>query len=162
MADGRHSAELDLERDQRLMIQEKPFSYQPELQETQSAANSYIMSMVAVLVGMPLPIINLLATLGFAIGQRRNTYFVRWHATQALLSQFSLLIMNSVGFYWTLSIMFSSREVSNLYIAYMITIALYNLTEFVATIYTAIQVGKGRHITWFFFGDLTENLVHER
>lgn len=144
------------------MIEHKDFSYEPNSTETQSAANSYIMSMVAVLMGLPLPIVNLLATLGFAIGQRRNTYFVRWHATQALVSQFSLLLINSGGFYWTLSIIFGSNDITNTYIAYMITVVIYNFLEFVATIYTAIQVGKGNHVSWYFYGDLTENIVHER
>ena len=47
-------------------------------------------------------IINLLATLIFYLGNRKGTYFVRWHCTQALLSQLSLLFMNSFGFWWTI------------------------------------------------------------
>ncbi|SEM13534.1 hypothetical protein SAMN05216436_10214 [bacterium A37T11] len=133
-----------------------PFSYIPGEHELEQASNSYLMSLVALIAGLPLPIINLIATLVFFIGNRKGSYFVRWHCTQALLSQFSLLLVNSTGFYWTMSILFGPVQVSNHYIAYMLTIILFNLAELYATIYTAMQVRKGIHIAWWFYGGLTQ------
>lgn len=140
------------------MIHVKEFDYRPGEHEAERASNSYLMSLVAVIAGLPLPIINLLATLIFFLGNRKGTYFVRWHCMQALLSQFSLLIMNSAGFWWTISIVFKDGTVTNNYIAYMITLFIFNLTEFIATIYTAISTRKGTHVEWWFYGGLT-NLV---
>jgi len=134
------------------------FSYEPSEHEAEKASNSYLMSLIAVIAGLPLPIINLFATLIFYLGNRKGTYFVRWHCTQALLSQFSLLFMNSFGFWWTISIIFSSEEITGNYIAYMITAIIFNIAEFIATIYTAIYVRKGLHVTWWFYGNLT-NLI---
>jgi hypothetical protein len=140
------------------MITEKTFAYRTDDWEQEKASNSYLMSLIALMVGLPLPIINLIATFIFYIGNRKGTYYVRWHCTQALLSQFTVLLMNSAGFYWTMSILFGDGQVSNRYIAYMITIVLFNLSEFIVTIYTSIQVRKGKHIEWWFFGPLT-NLI---
>jgi len=134
------------------------FSYEPSEHEAEKASNSYLMSLIAVIAGLPLPIINLFATLIFYLGNRKGTYFVRWHCTQALLSQFSLLFMNSFGFWWTISIIFSSEEITGNYIAYMITAIIFNIAEFIATIYTAIYARKGLHVTWWFYGNLT-NLI---
>jgi uncharacterized Tic20 family protein len=134
------------------------FVYTPGEHEAEKASNSYLMSLIAVIAGLPLPIINLLATVIFYVGNRKSTYFVRWHCTQALLSQFSLLLMNSTGFWWTISIIFSDERVTTHYIAYMITIFVFNLTEFIATIYTAIQTRKGIHVQWWLYGNLT-NIV---
>jgi len=131
------------------------FTYDPSEHEAEKASNSYLMSLIAVIVGLPLPIINLLATLIFYLGNRKGTYFVRWHCTQALLSQFSLLFINSFGFWWTISILFSSETITNRYVAYMITALLFNITEFIATIYTAIKTRKGIHVEWWFYGSLT-------
>jgi len=89
------------------MIQIKSFAYEPGEHESEKASNSYLMSLIAVMVGLPLPIINLIATFIFYLGNRKGTYFVRWHCTQALLSQFSLLFINSFGFWWTVSIFFT-------------------------------------------------------
>lgn len=134
------------------------FPYKPGDHEAEKASNSYLMSLVAVIAGLPLPIINLIATLLFYLGNRKGTYFVRWHCTQALLSQFSLLFMNSYGFGWTVSIIAGSNTISSGYIAYVFTLIIFNLSEIIATIYTAIQTRKGKHIQWWFYSTLT-NLI---
>lgn len=140
------------------MIRAKAFAYSPLEHENEKASNSYVMSLVALIAGLPFPIINLIATLGFYMGNRKGGYFTRWHCTQALLSQFSLLIMNSLGFWWTFMIIFGSWNINNGYLSYILTIIIYNILEFIATIYTAIQTRKGIHIEWWFYGNLT-NLI---
>jgi uncharacterized membrane protein len=140
------------------MMTGKSFLYEPGEHEAEKASNSYLMSLVALIAGLPFPIINLFATLFFYVGNRKGTFFVRWHCMQALLSQFSVLLMNSFGFWWTISIIFGSESISNNYIAYMFTIFIFNVADFIATIYTAINTRKGIHISWWFYGDLT-NLI---
>jgi len=140
------------------MINKRKFNYTPLDHEAESASNSYLMSLIAIIVGLPLPIINLLATLFFYLSNLKSTYFVRWHCTQALLSQISVLLINSYGFWWTVSIIFSDENISSNYIAYIVCVIIFNLIEFITTIYTAIQTRKGVHIEWFFYGSLT-NLI---
>lgn len=142
-----------------MIIDNTPYS--PTEHEAEKASNSYLMSLVAAIAGLPLPIINLIATFIFYMGNRRGTYFVRWHSTQALLSQFSLLFMNSFGFWWTVSIMFSDAVITNHYIAYVVTVLLFNLAELIATIYSAIRTRKGEHVQWWLYGDLT-NMICRR
>ncbi len=147
-----------MEYNKRAMIKTAKFTYEPEEHETEKASNSYLMSLIAIIAGIPLPIINLIATLIFYLGNRKETYFVRWHCTQALLSQISILFINSFGFWWTVSILFTDEIITNKYIAYIIAAFIFNLSEFIATIYTAIQTRKGIHVTWWFYGNLT-NLI---
>jgi uncharacterized Tic20 family protein len=134
------------------------FAYTPDDSESEKASNGYLMSVVAVIVGLPLPIINLLATTIFYLSHRKSTFFVRWHCTQTLLSQISLVLMNSAAVYWTISVLFRDEIVTNNYIAYIITVLLFNLSEFIMTIYTATQTRKGKHIEWWLYGPLT-NLI---
>ena len=61
-----------------------------------------------------------------------------------------------MSFWWTISILFQDGVISNQYISYMITVVLFNLVELMATIYTAIETRKGHHISWWFYGDLTD------
>jgi len=138
------------------MISTTKFHYEPGEHEAEKASNSYLMSLIAIIAGLPIPIINLIATLGYYLGNRKGTYFVRWHCTQALVSQFSLIAMNSYGFWWTVYIIFGSDMVTNSYISYIIAIVVFNVIEFAATIYTAIQTRKGIHIQWWFYSDLTD------
>ena len=140
------------------MINDTKFSYEPGEHEAETASNSYLMSLIAIVAGLPLPIINLIATLIFYVGNRKATYFVRWHCTQALLSQLSMLFINSFGFWWTISIIFKEETITDKFIAYIISALIFNLAEFIATIYTAIQTRKGIHVEWWFYGNLT-NLI---
>lgn len=140
------------------MINVIKFNYVPGEHEAEKASNSYLMSLVALIAGLPLPIVNLIATFIFYMGNRKGTYFVRWHCTQALLSQLSVLFINSAAFWWTISIVFAGERISNNYIAYMTAALIFNLVEFIATIYTAIQTRKGIHVEWYFYGNLT-NLI---
>jgi uncharacterized membrane protein len=140
------------------MTQETTFSYNPTEHEREKASNSYLMSLVAVIAGLPLPIINLLATLFFYIGNRKSTYFVRWHCIQALLSQIVLLFANSYSFWWTVSILFTDEKATNNYFAYLFTVIVFNVLEIISTIYCAVQTRKGKHVQVFFFGNVT-NLI---
>lgn len=134
------------------------FAYVPSEHETERASNSYLMSLIAIMGGLPLPIINLIATFFFFLGNRKNTYFVRWHCTQALLSQFVLFPFNSAGFWWTVAIIFGKTPINSNYIAYIITIFLFNLLEFIATIHAAIVTRKGQHVEWWVVGGITNQI----
>ena len=72
------------------MISNTNFYYKPNDSELERASNSYLMSLVAVIGGLPLPILNLLASIFFYLGNRKSTPFVKWHCTQALVSQLGL------------------------------------------------------------------------
>jgi len=139
------------------MIQ-KTFAYKPSEHEKERASNSYLMSLVALVAGLPLPIMNLLASVFFYFGNRKSTAFVKWHCTQALLAQLGMFFFNTVGFWWTISIVFEGNEVTNKYIAYIITIVGFNILEFIFTLYLATQTRKGNHIEMYFFSDIT-NLI---
>lgn len=144
-----------------MMIETKEFIYKPSDYESEKASNSYLMSLIAIIAGLPLPIINLIATFIYFMGNRKATYFVRWHCTQALLSQLTVVAMNSAGFYWTLHIVFGKGVVTNSYIGYLITILIFNLVEFMMTIHAAVKTRRGIHVEWWFWGPLTSLLTSE-
>jgi hypothetical protein len=90
---------------------------------------------------------------------RKASVFVKWHCTQALLSQLVLFFINSYTFWWTVSILFGEETFSNDYFAYLSTAIVINITELISTIYAAIQTRKGKHVEFFFFGPLTNLMI---
>jgi uncharacterized Tic20 family protein len=130
-------------------------SYVPNDYEAEKASNSYLMSVIGVMVGLPLPIVNMIGTLAFFLGNLKQSLYIRWHCTQALFSQIAIVCMNSVGFTWTMKIIFTDTEISNQYIAYMITVIAFNIVEFIATVYAAVVTRKGKHVDMWVFGPLT-------
>ncbi len=140
------------------MMKQEKINYLPNDDEAETASNSYLMSLIAIIVGLPLPIINLIATLIFFLNNRKSTYFVRWHCTQALLSQLTMLFVNSYGFWWTISVLFTDESITSKYISYMLVLFVFNIAEFILTLIAAIKTRKGIHVEWFFFGSIT-NLI---
>lgn len=142
--------------------QERAIAFNPrEITESEReyASNSYLMSLFALFVGLPLPIFNLIATVAFYLANRKAPQFVKWHCTQALISQFSIFFFNTTAFWWTLGIILQKSVVTNAYIAYMIVVVALNAIEIISTIYTSIQTRKGIHVRWFLFADLTDNMM---
>jgi len=152
----------------------------PALQpyEYEAAGNAYLMSLAAVVAGLPLPIINVIAALIYYMAKRKSSYAIRWHALQALLAQLIVMPFNSVAMWWTIKILsnellweetsrgsYSIRSgeyllssFSSIYWAYLAFVLLLNIFEFIAVISTAIQVRKGINVRWFGIASITDAL----
>ncbi|MDI6402612.1 hypothetical protein QLX67_11445 [Balneolaceae bacterium ANBcel3] len=141
------------------MLRKKPFLYEPDETEKENASNSYLMSLIALMVGLPLPVINLIATGIFYVAHRKGRLFTRWHCTQAMLSQFMLFFINLGTIGWIFLIISNYTDLSNYFIAYVLVALVINLAEFIMTIYSATVIRKGTHVEWWFLGDLTNQLV---
>ncbi|RRJ89304.1 hypothetical protein EG240_12140 [Paenimyroides tangerinum] len=144
------------------MIRIKNLDIKPTEHEKEKASNSYLMSLVGIIIGLPIPIVNLICTLIFFFGNRNATYFVKWHCTQALISQFILLIVNNIAFWWTISIIIDFNNFSNAYFAYILVLFIFNITEFIMTIYSAIETRKGIQVEWWIYGGLTNLILNSK
>lgn len=141
------------------MIQTTTFPVHVHKDEASLAAKAYMMSIVAVMAGLPLPVLNLLATAIFFFSFRKASLFIRWHAMQAMLSQLTLFVLNVPAFWWTLAIIFSDAEVNKYYIAYLLLVALLNIGEFIATLVTVHHLSKQRHVRWWFYADWCDEIL---
>ena len=130
----------------------------PHEHELEAASNSYLMSLLVAMIGLPFPIVNLIATIIFFLANRRQTYFVRWHCMQALVSQLPLFCTNSILFWWTVRVLIGWTSLSSFYFAYLFTVLLFNLIDFIATIHTMIAVRQGKQVEWYVYGPLTHLL----
>jgi uncharacterized Tic20 family protein len=128
----------------------------PNESECEKSSNSYLMSVITVIIGLPLPLISLITTLSFYLANRKSTWFVRWHCTQAMLSQSYVVLINTCGFIWSMMIFFGSETITNNFIGFIITLIIFNVMELILTIYAAIETRKGKHIQFYFFGTLTD------
>lgn len=145
--------------------------------EYEQASNSYMMAVVSVIAGLPLPVINLIATAGYYLAQRKSSYLVRWHCIQAALGQILLIPFNSVALAWTTSILWRSLwfpqngdftgailatrfgETFTFYWLYITFVILLNITEFIVVIATASKVRKGHNVRWFGLAPIADRLT---
>ena len=138
------------------------FPYKPNDYETEKASFSYLMSLITIVAGLPLPVINLIATLAYYISNKKSHYFIRWHCIQTLLFQIFFVIINAYPAWRIFSIIFNNGQITNSLTAYLITAFLFNLIGFIITIYSAIYTGRGKHVYLWFFGDLADLLCREK
>lgn len=137
-------------------------TYRPREDEKEKASNGYLMSVIALMAGMPIPIINLLASVFFYLGNRRSTYYVRWHCMQAMISQITILIINAIGLDWTIQIFMGHIALTNLYLGYVATVIVFNIIELAVNISAAIRVRKGTYVKWWFWGEVADILTRHK
>jgi Zn-dependent protease with chaperone function len=135
---------------------------QIHLEDQEKASNAYLMSLIAVVIGLPMPIINLVATGIFYLLSRKGSPFVKWHTTQALVSQIPLFVMNNILFWWTVRILLFGVPLSSIYIAYFILVNIYNIADFYATAISAIKARQGITYRWFMYGVLTDLIMKSK
>ncbi|MGV3459219.1 MAG: DUF4870 domain-containing protein [Flavobacterium sp.] len=144
-------------------------------QEYEQASNSYLMSVVSVMAGTFIPIVNFIAAAIFYMSSRKGSYFVRWHAMQSALGQLVLIPFNSFAFAWTIRVLFNGfppeemnhqesffmdniLDASSAYWLFILFVILLNIIEFFVTIFAVINVRKGKNVRWFILAGITDSL----
>ncbi|MFP9115171.1 DUF4870 domain-containing protein [Flavobacterium sp. RHBU_3] len=147
-------------------------TYQVQPYEYEPAANAYLMSIAGIVCGLPLPIVNTTASIIYFLARRKSSYFIRWHALQALLAQLVVMPFNSLLLGWTISIFikngeFSERairfgkDIPQLYWAYLIFIIIINIFEFIAVITASSDIHKGKNVRFLGIATITDVLCRK-
>lgn len=119
-----------------------------ELQEEEKelAINGYLMSLAVFITTMPIPIINLIANLIYFFAHRKQTYVIRWHAYNALLSQMPLFFINSLTWYFVWNVIWGDIKLTNAMIGYFAVAGLLNIGEIVSSVICCIRVGGNKDV----------------
>lgn len=130
--------------------------------EKEDAMGAYLMMFAAIGAGLPLPIINLIASVVYFFVQKRNTRFVRFHSLQSLWSQVPTTLVNAGAMYWTLQIfLFDNLETTDSYFGYLIMMVVLNLAYFAFSIVGAVKARNGKMYYFLFFGKLCYHQVYQ-
>lgn len=131
---------------------------QPEkipMREKEDAMGSYLMMFAALSAGLPLPIINLIASVVYYYMNKSNSRFVRFHTYQALISSIPLTLMNAFAIFWSLRIVVSSEwSLTGNYKGYIAMLVIANLFYFIYGIIAAIKARKGQMFYYWVFGKM--------
>ncbi|MEP0984265.1 DUF4870 domain-containing protein [Ekhidna sp.] len=127
--------------------------------EKDDAMGSYLMMFASIAVGLPLPIINLIAAIVYYFTNRSKGLFVHFHSLQSLISQLPTTVINAIGVFWAVRIYFFDWELSDHFKGYVIMAIVFNLAYFVFSIVGAVKAKKGRMYYFLFFGRLSYETV---
>jgi uncharacterized Tic20 family protein len=120
--------------------------------EKEDAMGAYLMMFAAVAVGLPLPIINLIAAIIYYYLNRGKSRFVHFHALQALISQIPTTLINWALVIWGIRIFLTDQTLTDEFWAYAIFAGVATVFYFVMSMIGAFQARKGRMYYFLFFG----------
>ena len=120
--------------------------------EREDAMGAYLMMFAAWGVGLPLPLLNLLAAIIYFFTNKKTSRFVSFHAYQSLLTQIPISILNASAVAWTLRNLYKDYAFSDYFWTYFIFIGLWNLIYMVFSIIACVQARKGRFYYFWVFG----------
>jgi len=128
--------------------------------EKDDAMGGYLMMFAALAVGLPLPIINLIASIIYYNINKKNSRFVRFHTYQAMLSQLPLTVLNAVCVGWALRILVSDEWHPNaIFAGYALMLLVANIVYIVFGIISAVKASKGRMYYYWIFGPIAYERV---
>jgi len=134
-------------------------SYIPSESERENASNAYIITMMTVTLGLPFPVLNLFACIGFYFLIRKKTPFTRFHSLQAITSQIPVILMNSGAIIWIIAILFHKAAIGNNFISYIITVVIFNVIDISYNIIAAMKAQKGLMYSYALFGPLSWMII---
>jgi len=121
-------------------------------QVKEDAMGSYFMMFATMALGLPLPILNLIAAIIYYYLNRAKDRFVRFHAMQSLLSQIPLSILNGIAVVWGVYLIVNNLSINNDLIAYLIFLGVVNILYVIFSLIAAVRARKGLFYYFLFFG----------
>jgi len=130
-----------------------------EIRERDDAMGAYFMMFATTALGLPLPIINLIASIVYYYVNKAKGRFVQFHILQSLYSQIPVTALTTGVFIWTLRNFFGGYGFNNYYWGYLIMTGFVSLIYFIFSIVAAVKSNKGRFYYFVFFGKLAYHIV---
>lgn len=124
--------------------------------EREDGMGAYLMMFAGIAAGLPLPILNLLASIIYWAVNKGKSRFVKFHCLQSLWSQLPTTLLNAGLFYWTVRILILDRlDFNDQYFGYLAMVIITNVVYFIFSIVGAIQARAGKMYYFVFFGRLS-------
>ncbi|MEN8157983.1 MAG: DUF4870 domain-containing protein [Bacteroidota bacterium] len=131
-----------------------------EVRVKEDAMGAYFMMFATTAMGLPLPILNLVASIIYYFVNRDKGKFVQFHTLQSLYSQIPVSLLTSGLVAWTIVNFFKDFDFTGLYWGYMVMTAAAVLIYFAFSIVGAVKARKGVFYYFLFFGKLAYHQVY--
>jgi len=136
---------------------------QPDQIETrikEDAMGAYFMMFATAAMGLPLPILNMVAAIIYYFVNRDKGKFVQFHTLQSLYSQIPVTLLNSGLVAWTIVNFARDMDFAGFYWGYLVMVATANLVYFIFSIVGAVKARKGIFYYFLFFGKVAYHQVY--
>jgi uncharacterized membrane protein len=122
------------------------------LREKEDAMGAYFMMFAALAVGIPFPLLNLIAAIIYLYLNKNKSRFVHFHALQSLYSQIPVTILNAGLVTWVIINLAGKYEFTDEFTGYAIMTGIGNLIYLIFSLIAAAKAHKGLFYYFIFFG----------
>ncbi len=131
-----------------------------EVRVKEDAMGAYLMMFATAALGLPLPILNLVAAMVYYFVNRDKGKFVQFHTLQSLYSQIPVTLLNSGLVAWVIVNLVKDFDFSSLFWGYLIMTGVADLIYFIFSIVGAVRARKGLFYYFLFFGKIAYHQVY--
>ena len=131
-----------------------------EVRVREDAMGAYLMMFATAALGLPLPILNLVAAIVYYYVNRDKGKFVQFHMLQSLYSQIPVTLLNSGLVAWTIVNFVRDFDFTSNYWGYLIMTGVAGLVYFIFSIVGAVKARKGLFYYFVFFGKIAYHQVY--
>ena len=130
--------------------------------EKEDAMGSYLMMFAAVAVGLPLPVINLIASIIYYFINRKKSRFIHFHSLQALLSQIPTTIINWALVIWAVTIFLKEDwKLTPEFWGYAIFAGVSTFLYFIVSLIATFKARQGKMYYFLLFGKMAYEVVYK-
>jgi len=121
---------------------------------------AYFMMFATAALGLPMPILNLIAAIIYYYVNRDKGKFVQFHTLQSLYSQIPVTLLTSGLVVWTIVNFVKDYDFTSLYWGYLVMTGVAVLTYLIFSLIGAVRARKGLFYYFVFFGKLAYHQVY--
>jgi uncharacterized membrane protein len=112
--------------------------------ERDDAMAAYLMMFASLAIGLPIPLVNLIASVIYFLVNRKTSPFTAFHSLQALLTHVPVVLLNAGAVGWLIGILVSQAGFHAAFFWYLFFTVLVNVAYIAWSIVALIHASKGR------------------
>ncbi len=130
------------------------------VREREDAMGAYFMMFATAALGLPLPIINMIAAIIYYFVNKSKGRFVQFHTLQSLYSQIPVTLLNIGLVVWVITNLVKEYDFTEVFWGYLVMTAVANLIYLIFSVVGAVKARKGLFYYFLFFGKLSYAQVY--
>jgi len=123
--------------------------------EKEDAMGAYLMMFAGLGLGLPLPLLNLIASIIYFAINRRKSRFVAFHSLQSLLEQVPVTVLNAGLVGWLLVILLTDLHFAKGFFVYLVFVIVVNIVDIIISVIALTKARKGQFHYMPLFGRLS-------
>jgi uncharacterized membrane protein len=138
---------------------------QPEeisIREKEDAMGAYFMMFATLAVGLPFPLLNIIAAVIYLLLNKDKSRYVFFHSLQSLYSQIPVSVLNGILVIWLVISLIPHPDFTREFISFAIMCGAVNIVYITFSIIAAVKARRGIFYYFVFFGKIAYRQAYSK